>query len=210
MKESAKYGTIARMNQNPSNQGSFTPETPTNTKSTFWETIKFVLIAVVIVIPIRMFVAQPFVVHGESMDPTFDNKQYLIVDELSYNISTPKRGDVAILRYPQNPKIFFIKRVIGLPGETIKIEGSIVTIYNDNHPEGFILDEPYVEFETNNRLEKKIPEGNYFVMGDNRAKSSDSRIWGTVEKKYMTGRALVRLLPFSSLGFLPGDVNFEN
>ncbi|MFT5360127.1 MAG: signal peptidase I [Candidatus Paceibacteria bacterium] len=209
MKQTAKYGTIGRMNQNPSNPHPFKPENEAPQQSTFWETVKFVFIAIVIVVPIRMFVAQPFVVHGESMDPTFDDKQYLIVDEISYHVSQPKRGDVSIIRYPQNPKLFFIKRVIGLPGETINIEGSIVTIYNDEYPEGFVLDEPYVEFITNNRLEKKIGEGEYFVMGDNRAKSSDSRIWGTVPKKYMVGRALIRLLPFNALGFLPGETNFD-
>ncbi len=162
-----------------------------------------------IVVPIRMFVAQPFVVHGESMDPTFDSGQYLIVDELSYHISNPKRGDVAILRYPQNPKIFFIKRVIGLPGETVSIDGSTVTIYNNDYPEGFVLDQSFVEFPASNKLEKKVGPDDYFVMGDNRAKSSDSRIWGTVPSKYMVGRALVRLLPFEDIGVLPGDVNFE-
>lgn len=197
------------MNQTPSNNSPFTPEpTGPTGRSTFWETLRLIFIAIIIVVPIRMFIAQPFVVHGESMDPTFAQGQYLIVDEASYHLSAPKRGDVAILRYPQNPSTFFIKRVIGLPGETIKIDGSTITISNDEHPEGFILDEPYIEFQSNNRLEKKIPEGNYFVMGDNRAKSSDSRVWGTVPEKYMVGRALIRLLPFNTAKILPGDVDF--
>jgi len=209
LQQVAHYSTIDRMNQSPLNQSPFIPEAPTPTKSTFWETLKFVFIAIVIVVPIRMFVAQPFVVHGESMDPTFDDGQYLIVDEISYHLSEPKRGDVAIIRYPQNPKIFFIKRVIGLPGETIKIAGDVVTIFNNEHPEGFELDQEFVEFPASNVLEKKIGPDDYFVMGDNRAKSSDSRIWGTVPSKYMIGRALVRLLPFDELGLLPGDINFS-
>lgn len=188
----------------------FTPEPTHNTTSSFWETVKFIFLAIIIVLPIRMFVAQPFVVHGESMDPTFDDGQYLIVDELSYHIGHPQRGDVAIIRYPQNPKIFFIKRVIGLPGETISISGQTVTITNSEHPEGFTLDEPYIEFPSFNNLTKKLSDDEYFVMGDNRAKSSDSRIWGTVPSKYMIGRALIRMLPFEEIGFLPGDVNFEN
>jgi signal peptidase I len=200
------------MNQTPSNQSPFKPEPSGSTRerSTIWETVRLIIIAILIVVPVRMFIAQPFVVHGESMDPTFDQGQYLIVDEISYHLGSPKRGDVAILRYPQNPGTFFIKRVVGLPGETIKIEGRNVTIYNDEFPEGFLLDEPYIEYQSNNRLEKKIPEGNYFVMGDNRAKSSDSRVWGTVPEKYMVGRALIRLLPFESASILPGDIDFEN
>jgi signal peptidase I len=198
------------MNQNNTHGSPFVPEPETSRASSFWETIKFIFLAIIIVIPIRLFIAQPFVVHGESMDPTLAQGQYLIVDELSYHISHPKRGDVVILRYPQNPKLFFVKRVIGLPGETINIEGRDVTIYNDEHPEGFMLDEPYVEFPSNNNLEKKIADDEYFVMGDNRARSSDSRIWGTVPEKLMVGRALIRLFPLDSAALLPGDINFEN
>jgi signal peptidase I len=198
------------MNQMYSQNSPFAPEPSQNNTSSFWETVRFVFLAVAIVIFIRMFIAQPFVVHGESMDPTFAQGQYLIVDEISYHISKPERGDVAIIRYPQNPSTFFIKRVVGLPGETIKIEGSKVTIYNDEFPSGFTIEEPYVEFPANNRLEKKIGENDYFVMGDNRAKSSDSRLWGTVPSKYMVGRALVRLLPFQTFSLLPGDIEFDN
>jgi signal peptidase I len=197
------------MNNIFSEQKSFTPEPVSKNPSVFWETVRLILITVAIVVPIRIFIAQPFVVHGESMDPTFESGQYLIVDELSYNLSSPQRGDVAILRYPQNPKIFFIKRVIGLPGETVKIDGNTITIINDEHPEGFVLDEPYIQFPATNVMEKKVPEENYFVMGDNRAKSSDSRVWGTVPEKYMTGRALVRLLPLGTASLLPGNISFE-
>lgn len=197
------------MNNIFSRENSFTPEAVSKKPSMFWETMRLVLITIAIVVPVRMFIAQPFVVHGESMDPTFESGQYLIVDELSYNISSPKRGDVAILRYPQNPKIFFIKRVIGLPGETVSIDGNTITIFNTEHPDGFVLDEPYIQFPSINVMEKKVPEGNYFVMGDNRAKSSDSRVWGTVPEKYMTGRALVRLLPMSTISLLPGKIEFE-
>ena len=109
-----------------------------------WDLIKFALIALAIVIPIRMWVAQPFVVSGESMFPTFDNGQYLIVDEISYILGHEQRGDVVIFRYPGDTKRFFIKRLIGLPNETIVVTDKDVTIINKAHPEGFKLNEPYV------------------------------------------------------------------
>ena len=99
-----------------------------------WELLRFAIIALIVVIPIRIFIAQPFVVSGSSMVPTFEDKNYLIVDELSYRISDPKRNDVIIFRYPNDPKKFFIKRIIGLPNETIDIEGSVITIKNADAP----------------------------------------------------------------------------
>jgi signal peptidase I len=171
----------------------------------FSEMIRFIFIALVIVIPIRAYVAQPFVVQGSSMDPTFKTSDYLIVDQLSYNLREPHRGEVAVIRYPLEERIFFIKRVIGFPGDKIIIDGGEITIINKEHPEGFTLTEPYVEFSKDEHLERTVPEGEYFVMGDNRAGSSDSRMWGTVPKKDMVGRALIRLLPLKKISILPGS-----
>lgn len=173
--------------------------------SAIWDTIKFVVLALIIVTPIRMFIAQPFIVSGSSMDPTFATGQYLIVDELSYHLGDPARGDVIILRYPNDPKKFFIKRVIGLPNETIEIQNGAVMIKNAQRPEGFALSEPYIKYPKSDTLTKIIGEGEYFVMGDNRAASSDSRYWGTVPRDLIVGRALVRLLPIASAAVLPGD-----
>lgn len=177
----------------------------TGNKSSWWETIKFIILALIIVTPIRMFVAQPFIVNGSSMDPTFATGQYLIVDELSYHLGDPSRGDVIILRYPKDPSKFFIKRVIGLPYETIEIRGGAVTIKNEAHPEGITLDEPYIKYPKNDTLSRTLGEGEYFVMGDNRAASSDSRYWGTVPRNLIVGRALLRLLPVASAAVLPGE-----
>ena len=177
--------------------------------SSLLDTIKFIVLALIIVTPIRMFVAQPFIVSGSSMDPTFATGQYLIVDELSYYLGDPKRGDVIILRYPNDTKKFFIKRVIGLPNETVEIQNGIVTIKNMEHPEGFAMSEPYIKYTKNDTMTKMLGEGEYFVMGDNRAASSDSRYWGVVPRDLVVGRALVRLLPIASAAVLPGNYNNE-
>ena len=175
--------------------------------SSLLDTIKFIVLALIIVTPIRMFIAQPFIVSGSSMDPTFATGQYLIVDELSYHLGDPKRGDVIILRYPNDTKKFFIKRVIGLPNETLEIRDGAVTIKNMEHPEGFAMSEPYIKYTKNDTMTKMLGEGEYFVMGDNRAASSDSRYWGVVPRDLVVGRALVRLLPIAAAAGLPGNYN---
>lgn len=177
-------------------------------KNGFWETIKFAVIAFIIVWPIRAFVAQPFIVSGSSMVPTFENSQYLIVDQISYRFEEPKRGDVVIFRYPNDPSKFFIKRIIGLPGETININGSKVTV-TTKEGEDLTLDEPYVANESQNKIKTEVGENEYFVMGDNRAASSDSRYWGNLNESYIVGKALIRLLPFEHFGIHPGFYNYE-
>jgi len=170
-----------------------------------WETIRYVIIAALIIIPIRTFVAQPFIVSGNSMYPTFRNGEYLIVDELSKYIGEYHRGDVVILRYPNDPSKYFIKRVIGLPGETITIANGQVTISNPETSSVIHLVEPYVQNQKIDNSARTLSKEEYFVMGDNRAQSSDSRIWGPVPKKLMDGKALVRLFPFSNIDLHPGS-----
>lgn len=171
----------------------------------FWELLRFALLALLIVVPVRAFVAEPFIVSGSSMFPTFEDGDYLIIDKLSYEVGTPKRYDVAVFRYPGDPSKFFIKRVIGLPNETVDIRGNVITITNAEYPDGFTLEEPFVENPGNNETHFVLKDGEYFVMGDNRSASSDSRYWGAVNKKLLTGRALVRLLPVRHLDVLPGN-----
>jgi len=184
----------------------------TNKKSVLqniWELVKFAIIAAIIVIPIRMFVAQPFIVSGESMFPTFHDGEYLIVDEISYIIGDPHRGEVIVFRYPDpepnNPKRFFIKRIIGMPNEEIIIKNSIVTIKNKDNPEGFSLTEPYIN-ENFDITEGsfKTSDGEYFVLGDNRNKSHDSRAWGILPEKLIVGKTFLRLFPVDSISYLPG------
>jgi signal peptidase I len=142
------------------------------------------------------------------MDPTFETGQYLIVDELTFRFSEPERGQVIIMKYPKNLDTFFIKRIIGLPGETVKIKDGKVTIINKDHPQGLLLDEDYVSSRYASHDDHFITLGStqYFVMGDNRAQSSDSRSWGALERKLIVGRPLIRLLPVSKIDLLPGKI----
>ena len=169
-----------------------------------WDLIKFAVIALAIVVPIRMFIAQPFVVSGESMFPTFDDGQYLIVDEISYIVNGPHRGDVVVFKYPNDPSRFFIKRIIGLPNEKVSIKNGTVTIINAENPKGFVLKEDYIDEQFNTTADYSTGAEEYFVMGDNRNRSSDSRICGMLPRKLMVGRAYLRLLPLKEASFLPG------
>lgn len=175
---------------------------------TFWELVRFALIALVIVIPIRMFVAEPFIVSGTSMFPTFQNNNYLIVDKISYELGTPQRGDVIVFRYPKNPSQFFIKRIIGLPGDTVDVKSAInqVTITNATHPDGFILDDSFVQNVGGIDGHIVLGPNQYYVMGDNRIASSDSRYWGPVDKSLLVGKVFLRLLPVSEINIWPGSV----
>ncbi len=169
------------------------------------EIFNFAIIALLIVLPIRLFVAQPFIVSGASMETTFSSGQYLIVDQISYRIHEPVRGDVIIFRYPKDPSKYFIKRIIGIPGDTVTIEGNRVSLTNTEFSEGITLDEPYVrEMAPNTTLTEVLGDGEYFVMGDNRDASSDSRMWGVLQRDKIIGRAFLRLYPFTKSEVFPG------
>lgn len=182
-------------------------------KSFLGEIIQIVAISLIIVIPFRMYIAQPFLVSGPSMDDTFANGQYLIVDELTYNLRNPQRGEVVIFHYPLDTKLYFIKRVIGLPGETVQIKSNTVTICHSDcatDKNKFVLSEPYAKFD---KLSPPRPDetitlntDEYFVLGDNRQVSSDSRIWGPVKRNLFSGRPFVRLIPLNKIGLFPGQV----
>jgi signal peptidase I len=166
------------------------------------EIIRFAILAIAIVLPIRIFIAQPFIVSGTSMVPTFENGEYIIVDQLSYRVGDIERGDVVIFKFPADTSKFFIKRIIGLPGETVTINGTRVFVQTQN---GQIeLDEPYIEREGLENTSVSLSNDEYFVMGDNRASSYDSRFWGPLSRDYIVGRALIRLLPVNKLDLFPG------
>ncbi len=181
-------------------------DTKNNKENFIKEIVKFTLLALVIVVPIRMFIAQPFIVSGASMDPTFKSGEYLIVDQLTYHIEEPQRGDVIIFRYPIEPSTFFIKRIVGLPGETVKAVSGQLTIINKENPEGIKFDDSHVAInhKTSDNFTTVLGPKDYFVMGDNRAESSDSRLWGTLERKYIVGRPALRLFPFTKISIFPG------
>ncbi len=195
------------MNEDPTIDTSVAPtEKRHSFRTEVWETIRFVLIALVIVVPIRMFIAQPFIVSGASMDPTFASGQYLIVDEISYRLNEPVRGDVVVFKYPRNPKQYFIKRLIGLPGETVIVnEKGQVFIKKVDGITTLTMNEPYVEFTKSDSVNKTLKEDEYFLMGDNRAGSFDSRVWGPVKRDLIIGRAFLRLFPFAKVDILPGE-----
>lgn len=175
-----------------------------NKWASVWEIVKFAFIALIVVIPIRTFIAQPFVVSGASMFPTFHNGDYLIVDELSYRLNDPKRYDVIIFKYPKDTSKFFVKRVIGLPNETVEIHKNEIIIKNETNKEGFVLDQSFIENNTQENISFQLAEDEYFVMGDNRIASSDSRYWGAVKRELVVGRAFIRLLPINKASILPG------
>jgi len=191
--------------------------------SFLWEVAKVFLWALIIIVPIRIFLFQPFFVQGASMEPNFKDGDYLVVNEFGYKITNVlddfglphiftmgafrelNRGDVVVFRYPRDPKQFFIKRVVGLPGETVKIEGGRVTIFNNQNPEGLTLDEhTYIPegLVTNGAITIVIKSDEYFVLGDNRPFSHDSRAWGVLPEKDVVGKVLIRAWPISKAEIL--------
>src|SRR3989344_859012 len=173
-----------------------------------WETIKVVVISLAIILPIRYYLVQPFFVKGASMEPSFEDGDYLLVDEISYRFSDPERGDVIIFRYPVDQSQFFIKRIIGLPDETIAIKDNTITIYNKDEPGGLVLGESYLDPEqkTFGNTVRKLDDNEYFVLGDNRLQSSDSRRWGALNKSLITGKAFLRPWPINKTFKIPSVV----
>ncbi len=174
------------------------------------EIVKIFAIAAMIIVPVRMFLFQPFVVNGASMEPNFHGGEYLIVNEVGYkevrlgdlvlrrSTRDLRRGDPVVFRFPEQPRAFFIKRVIGLPGERVVIRDGKIRIYNTLHPEGFDLDESYLPRDVitiADQEEYVVGNNEYFVIGDNRGHSYDSRMWGPLDKRYVMGKVLMRLWP---------------
>lgn len=165
-----------------------------------WETIEVAAISLAIVLVVRNFLVQPFFVEGLSMAPTFNDGDYLIIDELSYRFRQPERGEVIVFRFPKNETNYFIKRIVGLPGETIKIKNGQVSIIDGQNPNGLILNEAYLhDVKTSGDLDIKLESGQYFVLGDNRYVSYDSRSWGIVPQKDIVGLVRLRVWPIGSV-----------
>ena len=133
------------------------------------------------------------------MEPNFYDSQYLIIDEISYRFSDPERGDVIVVKSPQSSSEFFIKRVIGLPNETVEIKGGQVSVYNVDYPEGFVLEESYLKEDIYTQGNKKVElnDNEYYILGDNRNVSLDSRSFGPLTEDRIIGRAWIRVWPFS-------------
>ncbi|MBI4132727.1 MAG: signal peptidase I [Candidatus Sungbacteria bacterium] len=166
--------------------------------------LRLALIAAAIALPVRYFVAQPFIVRGASMEPNFYDREYLVVDELSYFFRTPERGEVVVFRYPLNPREYFIKRIVGLPGETVEIRDGAVFVANAAHPDGVRIEESYLpsDLERQGNARFTLGPNEYVVLGDNRPFSSDSRNWGAMDRKFITGRVVFRAWPIARAGVL--------
>ncbi len=162
----------------------------------FWEVTKIVLLALLIVIPIRYFVFQPFIVKGVSMEPNFRDGDYLIIDEFTYHFREPQRGEVVVFRYPQDPSQRFIKRVIGLPHETITLDKDKIIITDKFGQTKTLNESSYLaRHYWEGEMTITLGEDQYFVLGDNRPHSFDSRRWGVLPEKYIVGRVIVRAWP---------------
>ena len=164
-----------------------------------WEVLEVVIVAVATVFIIRTFLVQPFLVSGASMDPTFNSGNYLIIDEITYRFREPQRGEVIVFKYPNNPSTYYIKRIVSLPGEKVSVQMGKVTVYNKENPRGLVLEEKYLPpgLRTTGNFTGNLKESEYFVLGDNRNYSYDSRSWGVLDKKYIVGIARLRLLPIA-------------
>ena len=162
-----------------------------------WDIIKVAAIALVLAGLVRYFLVQPFFVEGASMEPNFEDGEYLLIDEISYYFKSPQRGEDIVFHYPLDASKYYIKRVIGLPNETVEIKNGGGVIYNDGNPDGFFIDENYLPKEgiTAGNVKKKLGRNEYFVLGDNRPASSDSRQWGILPKNDIVGRVWVRAWP---------------
>jgi signal peptidase I len=168
--------------------------------SFIWEVSKVVVIALLIVLPIRYFLFQPFFVNGQSMEPNFEDGDYLIVDELSYRIRAPERGEVVVFNYPHDPSQRYIKRIIGLPGETIEIaDGKVYILGNGGGEYNELNESSYLpSIYTSGSMKVTLGDAEYFVMGDNRVASSDSRRWGNLPRENIIGRVYLRAWPIGS------------
>jgi signal peptidase I len=164
------------------------------------ELVQVLAISLAIIIPVRYFLVQPFYVKGASMEPSFWDHEYLIIDELSYRFKQPQRGDIVVFRYPADPKQFFIKRIIGLPGETIEVAGGQIKIYNDKNPNGAVLDEKmYLDQDyTAMTRTATLKNDEYFVLGDNRIASLDSRLFGPIKREMIVGKVWLRGWPLEN------------
>lgn len=167
-----------------------------------YETLRTIVLVLLSAILVRAFIAQPFVVQGRSMEPSFHSQEYLVVDKLRYRLGEPARGDVVVFRAPEDMSQNYIKRVIGLPGETIMIANNELFINGEQLREPY-LDEALKRLHATLTLEQTLGNNEYFVLGDNRDSSSDSRVWGALPRENILGKAVLVVFPFADFGLVP-------
>ena len=166
----------------------------------FLDFLETIVVSLAVFALVYIFLFQPHQVDGHSMEPNFHNGEYILTDKVSYRLHAPSRGDVVVFHSPQDERVDFIKRIIGLPGETVEIRGGKVYVNGMPLEEEFLRDSPSYVFEPT-----RVPQGNYFVLGDNRNNSSDSHVWGMVPEENIIGRAWVRYWPPDALGLFPSE-----
>ncbi len=186
----------------------FAEQEQANTQATvkdfFIELLQVVIVALAIIIPVRYFFIKPFYVKGASMEPNFFDHEYLVIDEISYRFKEPVRGDIIVFRYPRDPKQYFIKRIVGLPGETVQITGNQVFINGERVEEEYLAEGE----QTRGEIVVTLQTDEYFVLGDNRSFSLDSRSFGPLPKEYIVGKTWIRGWPFNKVTvFAPPNYN---
>jgi signal peptidase I len=186
----------------------------TNWRSELLDLIKTLIIVLVIYFVIKSYIAQPFLVRGRSMEQTLSDGDYLIVDQLSYNISNPKRSDIVVFHteFIQGgaEKEYYIKRIIGIPGDRVVIKDGNVILYKNNSDTPTLLKETYIieglKTISQDPIDVTLSENQYFVLGDNRGNSSDSRYWGVLNKQYIIGKPVIRLFPFNAIKIFSNNI----
>ena len=176
-----------------------------------WEVFKVVVISLAIIIPVRYFLIKPFYVKGASMEPNFYDHEYLIIDEISYRFADPDRGDSVVFRYPFDRSQYFIKRIIGLPGEKIKVSGGEVLVFNSATAEYEVLVEDYLlpAMKTLGEVEVELGVDEYYLLGDNRLASLDSRAFGSIKRQDIVGRTWLRGWPFYRIGIISNNLEYN-
>lgn len=165
----------------------------------FLELVKIVILAGVTIAMVRYFLFKPFYVKGQSMEPNYHESDYLIIDEITYRFREPQRGEVVVFKSPVS-KDYYLKRIVGLPGERVKIESGKIIIYNTEHPQGAVVDEDYLTETTDGMIGETLGPDQYFVLGDNRLASYDSRRFGAIDRKAIIGRVWFRGWPVTKVG----------
>jgi signal peptidase I len=179
------------------------PEKSPSVGSFLWELARIIIVAFIVMVGFRFFVAEPFIVSGSSMVPNYHNREYLVVNKLTYRFDEPQRGDVIVFKYPKDTSQYFIKRIIALPGEKVKIENGKVVVFNEEYPDGSALTEPYLSNQDITfGKEETVTLGSdeFYVLGDNRLASSDSRVWGILPREDIVGTAWLRVFPLDTFG----------
>lgn len=188
------------------------PEKPKQSLgSHFVEFIQTLVIFAAIASAIYLFLAQPHKVSGKSMYPNFDNGDYIITDKVTYRFSEPQRGDIVVFKNPKDESQDFIKRIMAVPGDTIKIQDGHIYLNGERLKEPFInsdiITNPGFFLQEGETI--AVPDEKYIVIGDNRSNSSDSREWGFIEKKEIIGRVFVRYWPSNAIGLYPAEYHIE-